>query len=148
MELIWTLARHSPDAVLEANFRPHSSYERSRILELSDRVMEVNCVCPPALASRRYSARARSGQHHPAHVLPDLPENFAGEYDVPIGIGTVIQVDTTKPVDVRSLAREIARLKYVRLPTGQAWGRWFREEPREAERRGRPCIASVSIEPR
>jgi len=29
---------------------------------------------------------------------------------MPIGIGTVIKVDTTKTVDVRSLAREIATL--------------------------------------
>ena len=110
MELIWTLARHFPEAVLEANFRPHSAYERSRILELSDRVVEVNCVCPSEIASKRYSARARSGRHHPTHVLPDLPENFEADYDMPIGIGTVIKVDTTKKADVRSLAREIAAL--------------------------------------
>ena len=110
MELIWTLAGYFPEAVLEANFRPHSSYERSRILELSDRVVEVNCHCPPELAASRYSARARSGSHHPTHVLPDLPANFEWEYDTPIGIATVIKVDTTKPVDVRSLAREIVAL--------------------------------------
>jgi hypothetical protein len=109
-KLIWTLARHFPEAVLEANFRPHSSYERSRIRELSDRVVEVNCQCPPEVASKRYSARARSGRHHPTHVLPDLPRNFEAEYDMPIGIGTVIKVDTTKTADVRSLAREIAAL--------------------------------------
>jgi adenylylsulfate kinase-like enzyme len=110
MELIWTLAPYFPGAVLEANFRPHSPYERSRIVELSDRVVEVNCVCPPEIASKRYAVRDRSGRHHPTHVLPDLPQNFEAEYDMPIGIGTVIKVDTTKTVDVRSLAREIATL--------------------------------------
>jgi predicted kinase len=108
MELIWTLARYLPEAVLEANFRPHSSYERSRISELSDHIIEVNCNCPPELASSRYSIRARSGQHHPVHVMRDLPPNFEAEYDVPIGIGTVIRVDTTKAIDVPALAREIA----------------------------------------
>jgi predicted kinase len=110
MELIWTLARHFPEAVLEANFRPHSPYERSRISELSDRVIEINCVCPFEVASNRYSARARSGQHHPVHVLRDLARSFQSEYDRPVGIGTVIQVDTTNPVDVQSLARQVAPL--------------------------------------
>jgi predicted kinase len=110
MELIWTLARYFPEAVLEANFRPRSSYEQSRILELSDRVVEVNCVCPPEVASKRYAARARSGRQHPTHVQRDLREDFDAEYDIPIGIGTVINVDTTRTVDVPSLAREIAAL--------------------------------------
>jgi len=110
MELIWTLARYFPEAVLEANFRPHSPYERSHILELSDRVVEVNCVCPPELAASRYLARARGGRRHPTHDLPGLPENFEAEYDMPIGIGTVVEVDTTETVDVYSLAREIAAL--------------------------------------
>ena len=85
MELIWTLARLFPEAVLEANFRPHSPYERSRISQLSDRVIEVNCVCPFEVASNRYSARSRSGKHHPTHVLPDLDPSFRTEYDRPSG---------------------------------------------------------------
>ena len=76
MGLIWALAPYFREAVLEANFRPRSPYERSRILELSDRVVEVNCVCPRGVASKRYSTRARSGGHHSTHVLRDLPQNF------------------------------------------------------------------------
>lgn len=110
MELLWTLALHFPEAVLEANFRPHSPYERSRISDLSDRIFEVNCVCPFEVAADRYSARARSGKHHPVHVLRDLGHRFQSEYDGPVGIGTVIQVDTTNAVDVQSLARQIAPL--------------------------------------
>jgi predicted kinase len=110
MELIWTLARHFPQAILEANFRPHSAYERSRISQLSDRVIEIYCVCPFEVASSRYSARARSGQHHPVHVLRDLDHSIQSEYDGPVGIGTVIEVDTTNPVDPQSLARQIAPL--------------------------------------
>lgn len=34
MELMWTLAAYSPDVVLEANFRPHSRYERERLIAL------------------------------------------------------------------------------------------------------------------
>jgi predicted kinase len=110
MELMWTLARFLPEAVLEANFRPYSSYERSRISELSERVVEINCVCPFEVAASRYSTRARSGQHHPVHVQSDLDETFMAEYDMPIGIGTVIQVDTTKGVHVPSLVTRVATL--------------------------------------
>jgi hypothetical protein len=110
MELVWTLARHFPGAVPVANFRPHSRYERSRISQLSDRVIEINCVCPFEVASNRYSTRARSGRHHPVHVLHDLDLSFQSEYDRPVGIGTVIHVDTTDAVDVESLARQIAPL--------------------------------------
>jgi predicted kinase len=110
MELIWTLAGQFPEAVLEANFRPHSPYERSCISELSDRIIEINCVCPFEVASNRYSARARSGRHNPVHVLHDLDHSFRSEYDRPIGIGTVMKVDTTDAVDVQCLTRQIAPL--------------------------------------
>ena len=50
MELIWTLAARFPEVVLEANFRPHSAYERSRIAALRGPVVEVHCSCPPQLA--------------------------------------------------------------------------------------------------
>src|SRR6202020_3409585 len=46
MELLWALAADAPAVVIEANFRPRSAYERSRILALSDRPVEVNCACP------------------------------------------------------------------------------------------------------
>jgi predicted kinase len=52
MELLWTLAADAPAVVLEANFRPHSAYERNRILALSARPVEVNCVCPPTRSRR------------------------------------------------------------------------------------------------
>src|SRR4029450_8035533 len=34
MELLWKLAERAPPAVLEANFRPHSAYERERLTRL------------------------------------------------------------------------------------------------------------------
>jgi hypothetical protein len=51
----------------------------SRISQLSDRVLEINCVCPFEVASNQYSARARSGQHHPVHVLRDLAQSLQFE---------------------------------------------------------------------
>lgn len=109
MELLWTLAAHCPAVVLEANFRPHSAYERGRISALRGSIVEVHCACPPELAARRYAARAAST--HPVHVVTSLSPEFLAEFDGPAGIGEVITVDTTGPVDVTALASAVlARL--------------------------------------
>jgi predicted kinase len=105
MELLWTLAADAPAVVLEANFRPHSAYERGRISALCARPVEVNCVCPPELAARRYAERAATG--HSVHVITSLSPDLLAEYDRPVGIGDVITVDTTGPVDVAALADRV-----------------------------------------
>ena len=45
-------------------------------------------------------------QHHPVHLLHEL----AAEFDQPVGIGTLIAVDTTEAVDVDALAERVATL--------------------------------------
>ena len=107
MDLLWTLAAQFPRVVLEANFRPYSDYERSRMASLKGSVTEVYCHCPPEEAARRYEIRAQSGKRHPAHVLRELPEGFFAEFDRPVGIGSVIEVDTTHPVDIELLVGEL-----------------------------------------
>lgn len=117
MELLWMLAGQVPDAVLEANFRPHLACERGRILALGASVVEVNCACPPALAAQRYTARAaRGATRHPVHVVTRLTPDLLAEYDQPVGIGQLISVDTTAPVDVAGLARAIRVLLPAALP--------------------------------
>lgn len=106
MELLWRLARQAPAAVLEANFRPHSAYECRQIAALEADVVEVHCECPPAEAARRFAARAQAGLH-PAHPLQELTPALLAEYDQPMGIGTVLRVSTTGPVDVGALAQQI-----------------------------------------
>jgi predicted kinase len=96
MELLWALAADAPAVVLEANFRPHSAYGRDRIAALAARPVEVNCVCPPELAARRYTERAATG--HPVHVITSLTPDLLAEYDQPVGIGDLVTVDTTIPV--------------------------------------------------
>ncbi len=105
MELLWALAADAPAVVLEANFRPYSAYERGRISALCARPVEVNCVCAPELAARRYAERAAAS--HPVHVVTTLSPAFLAEFDRPVGIGDVITVDTTDPVDVAALAGRI-----------------------------------------
>jgi predicted kinase len=105
MELLWALAADAPAVVLEANFRPRLAYGRGRILALSSRPVEVNCVCPPELAARRYAERAATS--HPVHVVTSLTPDMLAEYDRPVGIGELITVDTTGPVDVAALAGRV-----------------------------------------
>ena len=105
MELLWALAADAPSVMLEANFRPHSPYERDRIGALAARPVEVHCACPLALAARRYNERA--GARHPVHVVEKLAADDLAEFDRPIGIGDVITADTTAPVDVAELTERV-----------------------------------------
>ncbi len=110
MELLWALAARSPYVVLEANFRPHSPRERARIAGLARPLVEVHCACPAAECARRYAARAAHA--HPTHVLKTLSLEDLAEYDGPVGPGPVVTVDTTRPVDIAAVAREVrARLQ-------------------------------------
>lgn len=106
MELLWKLAELAPAAVLEANFRPHSAYERERLRGLGARVVEVFCDCAASEAARRFAVRAAAGAHA-AHPLAELPPDLLAEYDGLVGIGTVLRADTSKPVDVAALAIEV-----------------------------------------
>lgn len=107
MELLWTLAETFPSVVLEANFRPHSDYERSRINSLNARLIEVYCACPSDVAAERYATRATSVTHHRAHVLAHLSDDLLNEFDQPLGVGQLIRVDTTESVDIASLVATI-----------------------------------------
>lgn len=107
MELMWKLASQAPAAVLEANFRPYSDYERGKIAGLGARIVEVHCICPPEEAARRYTERGRSADQHAIHVLRAMSADQMAEYDRPIGLGQVIEADTTAAIDVPILAARV-----------------------------------------
>ncbi len=101
-----------PLAVIEANFRPHSLYERERLLSLGGCPVEVHCACPHDIAVARYRTRPR----HPVHATAARrPETDLAQFDEPVGIGPLITVDTTKPADVPAIASEVRRL-HARAP--------------------------------
>ena len=103
MELLWALAADAPAVVIEANFRPYSDYERAKLAGLAARPVEVHCDCPPEVAVERYNARAT----HAVHVIKRLDLAAMAEYDRPVGVGVLIRVDTTRPVDVARVAKEV-----------------------------------------
>ena len=106
MELLFTLAARAGDMVIEANFQPHSEVELDKLRGLGDRVVEVYCACPAEVAVARYNARLR----HEVHWIKTATLNAMDKYDRPVGIGSLITVDTTGPVDVASVAAEVRRL--------------------------------------
>jgi predicted kinase len=107
IEVMLALAAQCPQVVLEANFHPHNPRERERIRNLGGKIVEVYCTCPPEEIARRYADRAASTRHHPAHALKSLSPELLAEYDGPIGIGTLITIDTTRPVSTEDLVRRI-----------------------------------------
>ena len=116
MELLWRLAHNSPEVVIEANFRSRSAYERAQVRALCPRPVEVYCRVPPELAAERYAARGRRPDHHPVHVVRSLPISAFDEFQEPMALGPVLEVDTGKPVDVPALARRV----HAALPTTAA----------------------------
>jgi hypothetical protein len=106
MELLFTLAAHAGDMVIEANFQPHSDLELDKLRGLGDRIVEVHCACPAEVAVARYNARPR----HEVHWVKTATLTTMDKYDRPVGIGSLITVDTTGPVDVASVAAEVRRL--------------------------------------
>ncbi len=111
MELLWALAADAPAVVLEANFWPDDDRHQSRIRELAAHAVEVYCACPLPIALERYAARqaSRHAAHAEAH-RPVSPEAWA-RWARPVGVGELVTVDTSAPVDIAALAAEVrARL--------------------------------------
>jgi predicted kinase len=110
MELIWSLAGHTPQAVLEANFRPRSDYERGKLAGLGASIVEVHCDCGRAETAKRFRERAATSEHHAAHPLKEMPPEMLDEYDRPVSIGPIVEVDTRTPVDLEQVLAEVQRL--------------------------------------
>lgn len=113
MEALWALAAKQSAAVLEANFRPYSAYERAKIEALiaaGAQIVEVYCRCPPEEAARRFAARAAAPGHHPAHYATAISLEQLREFDRPFALGPVIEADTTQAVDVAAIATQVRLL--------------------------------------
>jgi predicted kinase len=111
--LLWTIAPRCPRVIVEANFRTQEPAERERFRALDAKKIEVNCWCPLDEARRRFAERAQ--ERHPAHSVKELTRESYEESAEPFGMGPVIRVDTTKPVDLPRV------LEWVRMewPTGR-----------------------------
>lgn len=105
MELMWRLAALAPRVVLEANFRYANPVERARISALADVPVEVYCRVPSDVAAARFADRNSRADKHPVHVATSMPLAWFDQFRRPMGLGPVLEVDTTAPVDVPAVAR-------------------------------------------
>ena len=106
--VLWTLAAGAGDMVIEANFHPGNEEALGQLRGLGGlggRTVEVHCACPAEVAHARYNARPRHEVHQGT-----LPLSAMGKYGRPVGVGPLITVDTTGPVDVAAVAAEVRRL--------------------------------------
>jgi predicted kinase len=99
------VARHCPGAVLDSTWY---DYALPLASALPGQLAEVHCVLPRSVARSRYLARAAG--RHPGHL--DTARNDTelwGAPSRPPGLGPVIPVDTTGPVDTAHLAAALAQ---------------------------------------
>jgi hypothetical protein len=111
MEMLWALAACAPAVVLEANFWADDPRHLARALSLGTVPVEVLCVCPLEECVRRYAERAPS--RHVIHVERDAKLAAAEGFERsarPVGLGPVVEVDTTRPVDIEALAARVRAL--------------------------------------
>jgi predicted kinase len=113
MEMLWLLAADAPECVLEANF--WTGHERQndslRALSAGGKLIEVYCTAPKEEVMRRFRERSAAGERHVVHPDRELtPERWEADFSAPIGIGHVLEVDTSTPVDVPRVAAEVRAL--------------------------------------
>lgn len=98
------------DVILEAHF--HTGTAEPALKALGEQIVQVNCRCPIEIAWRRYEIRRNDPARHPGH-LPEHQDDKATagwrtkppqplDLDAPL-----IEVDTSQPVDVEELVRDI-----------------------------------------
>jgi hypothetical protein len=104
------LAREMTDAVLESAW--HRSYAVDELRALNSPIVEVFCRCDRAIVTARYRARAgsRAGGHF--DDLRTDEELWNDDVAEPVAGGwPVIEVDTSQPVDIHALARQILSVR-------------------------------------
>lgn len=113
-EVLRRLALQSSGAVLASFWRHPQSASTSGtstlwLNALPGPVVEVHCACPPAKAAERFLARQRHAGHLDDQKRPD--EVVAGFIQLEalghLGVGALIQVDTSEPVDVETVVSRL-----------------------------------------
>jgi len=101
------VAGHCPGAVLDSTW---FGYALPLARALPGQLIEVHCVVPHDVARARYQARA--GQRHAGHLDAERSDQeLWGEPPPSPGLGPVIQVDTSGPVDIGRLIEKLDRVR-------------------------------------
>jgi adenylate kinase family enzyme len=116
-EIFERLAKTSQGAVLTSFWRnPEISTQSGTptewISSVSQRIVEVYCICPPEIAAARYLNRVR----HPGHLdSAKRPEDVLSSFRrlAAVGaleLGKLLQVDTANGIDLDSVVRDVKAL--------------------------------------
>lgn len=108
VHVVLRMALTCPGAVIDSTW---FEYTRPLVDRLPDPVVEVRCVADRATVRARYAARLRDPRH--LDSLRDEGELW-GQPVVPLGVGPLIEVDTTRPVDPAALADRIRSITIER----------------------------------
>jgi predicted kinase len=95
------IARSSPGAVLDSTFY---EYTIPLLRALPGSLLEIRCVAPREVARTRYLTRGRDPGYFDAHRPFD---ELWDAHLAPLDIGPVIEVDTSRDVDVTALAARV-----------------------------------------
>ncbi len=106
MDTVWALAASLPGTVVVDSwwFRPRDLADARDGLARTGATgtVEVWCDVPADVARARYVARRRPAVHRDTERLATEWAGWAAEAE-PLGLGPVIRVDTTRPVDAAAL---------------------------------------------
>lgn len=107
MALLTVATRCPGGAVLDSTFYP---YVVPSLQALPGRMVEIRCRAPRAVVAARYEARSSS--RGPGHFDEERPEEelFSEHHFTPLGLGPLIEVDTSGLVDVERVASEVLSL--------------------------------------
>lgn len=101
VRLVLRIARGCPGAVIDSTWFP---YARPLVEELPGRCVELRCVVASEVVRERYRARRRDARHLDAERTKD---ELWGQPVAPLGVGPLIEVDTSAPVEVGALAARL-----------------------------------------
>lgn len=98
------VAATNPGAVLDSVWMP---YTIPLISELDGPIVEVHCRVSRATAEARYLDRAP--HRHPGHLSDQRPadELWSTQLVDPLGVGSIVEVDTERPLDPDRLAARV-----------------------------------------
>ncbi len=111
LEILWTLLRDSPrGAIIDLWLDPRrdDGVAQAGIANVGLTCsIEVMCEVPRTVAAGRYAERRR----HPGHLPPDEETlariREAADIIAPLGLTHTLRVNTSRPVDVTQLARQL-----------------------------------------
>ena len=111
-ELLYLLAADAPACVIEAAFWPHDDRQRETLRRLGEGgvIVEVHLSCERQENLRRFHDRGASGERHAVHDDAAITPGYWDKFEGTLGLGPVLELDTTGAVDVVGTAAAVRRL--------------------------------------